>query len=205
MSTITCRTVAVGICILSFLALGTGNVAFGIILQPGDPQPGFPNFTFTFDEQGNNLLQSTAIPSGPVPVAPAPGGGIEFILPVPVVPGVVVVNGPSDVGPNNMAGFSDMLTFDNQGNNGLLIYQSLLDDPSTDLADVAGLIALATQYVIQENGPEGNNGFQWTPVPVGLTVYNGISDIPEPSTFVLATLGVGALALFARRQRKLAA
>jgi len=134
-----------------------------------------------------------------------PGGGLDFFLPVPVVAGDVIVVNPLDVTDNNPNGFSDLLTF-LPGIHGTLVYRSLLDEmePFPDPADVAGLIFPATPFSVLESGPEGNNGFVWIvgdPAGPSYTVYNGISDTPEPSTFVLGGLGLVALFLIRRWRR----
>jgi MYXO-CTERM domain-containing protein len=108
---------------------------------------------------------------------------------------------PGDIGPNNPNGFSDQLQFHQGGpTGGLLTYLSLLDDNEPpDLADVVGLVPAGGPAVL-EMGPEGNNGFVWGPTPSG-AIYQGISDTPEPSTFILGGLGLLALFLIGRRRR----
>jgi len=181
--------------LLGVVALGAANIAFGG--QPADPGTpiGTPGFVMTFDENGHATINGQ-----PSPVL-AVGPGVTYILPGPVVPGFVNVFGPSDIGPNNPNGFSDLLQFVQGGpTGGLLIYSSLLDDPSTDLADVPGLVQQAGPGVV-ETGPEGNNGFVWVgPTDPTQTKYIGISDIPEPSTFILGGLGLLALFLIGRRR-----
>jgi hypothetical protein len=50
---------------------------------------------------------------------------------------------------------------------------------------------------VLEVGPEGANGFTWTPSP---NTYNGISDTPEASSFLL--LGTGLLGIAGYMRRK---
>ena len=52
--------------LLSAVALSTGNIAFGDIHQPGAPVPGNPDFTFSFDEQGNGIINGQQVPFGVV-------------------------------------------------------------------------------------------------------------------------------------------
>jgi hypothetical protein len=180
--------------------LGSGNIAFGQGL-PGTPLPGMPGFILEFDEAGHGRIIT---PAGAVdnPGVPLVGGGVSYALPVPVFPGDVVVINLLDVSPLNPSGYSDLLTFAGS----TLLYRSLLDEsePFPDPADVAGLIFPATSFSTLESGPEGFNGFVWL-VDSGLpsyTVYNGISDIPEPSTFVLGGLALITLCVVGRRRRR---
>jgi len=183
---------------LGLVTLGSGKIALAVSL-PGTPLPGNPGFILEFDEAGHGriITDAGAVDNPGVALA---GGGLVYTLPVPVAPGDVIVVNPLDISPDNPNGFSDLLTFDGHG----LIYRSLLDEDEAfpDPADVAGLIFPTTPFTILESGPEGNNGFVWL-VDSGLpsyTVYNGISDIPEPSTFVLGGLGLTALFLVGRRR-----
>jgi len=200
MSTLTFRTLAVGTSLLIALAVGSAKIAIGgLPPNPGMPVGGTPGFTMTFDENGNATINGQPVPM----LGIAPGGGIVYPLPGPVFPGFVNVFGPSDIGPNNPNGFSDLLQFQGGGpNGGVLIYSSLLDDPSApDLADVVGLLQQNTPFSVIEFGPEGNNGFVWIgPNDPTQTLYQGISDIPEPSTFILGGLGLIALFLIGRRR-----
>jgi hypothetical protein len=137
----------------------------------------------------------------PNPGVPQPGGGLLYALPVPVAAGDVLVLDPLDVSPTNPTGFSDLLTFSGT----TLLFRSLQDESEMfpDPADVLGLIAPDTPFSVLESGPEGFNSFVWI-LDSGLpsyTVYNGISDIPEPSTFILGGLGLVALFLVGRRRR----
>ena len=58
-----------------------------------------------------------------------------------------------------------------------MIYYSDQDDPVHALADTGFPTGFPIGgFSIDEVGPEGNNGFTWTP---GGNVYNGISDVPD--------------------------
>jgi hypothetical protein len=187
------------ISILGVLAFGAADSVAGLPLQPGSPVPGVPDFIFSFDENGHGFFNGQPVPENPVT-----GGGIDYFLPVPVVPGDVIVNGPSDIGTTGGNGFSDLLTFMQGTTGGVLFYQSLADDSSApDLADIVNLIAPTTSFAVLETGPEGNNGFVWNPLP-SQTFYRGISDIPEPSTIVLGGLGLASLVALAYRRRRAA-
>jgi hypothetical protein len=176
---------------------------------PGSPNVG-PSFTLLFDEKGNGVL-TTAAGSSPAPGVPVAGGGIRYFLPVVVSTGDVIIRGPSDVSLNNPNGFSDLLTFTNDGpgGNGVLLYRSLIDDLDSfpDPADVLGLVAPTVPSFTDETGPEGSNGFVWLDPTGGNigdpTIYRGISDgtIPEPSSFILGGSGLLALVLIGCRRR----
>lgn len=188
---------------LSLLAFGSARNA---LAQPGAPLPGVPGFTLSFDEQGNSLLNGGPNPN---PVIPVSGGGIQFFLPGQISPGFVLVTNPLvDTTTANPNGDTDLLTFSNQiiasGQTvGVMLFESLIDDTDgvNDPADVSVFNFLAPAITILETGPEGNNGFQWI---AGSAIYNGTSDgrIPEPSTFVLAGLGLLSLAALAYRRRR---
>jgi hypothetical protein len=202
MLTITHRTLAVGILILSTVAIGSARIAFAQAI--GQPLAAVPPFKLNFDETGASLLNGLANPNQVVPVA---GGGIDFYLPGIVQPGQILVNSSVDVDPNNISGDSDLLTFFNGPDNtgaltGIMRYESLIDpfDPLLP-ADVARLNYMVPVQSIGEVGPEGTNGFLYV---VPGAAYNGISDgflTPEPSTFILGGLGLLSLAALAYRRR----
>ncbi len=193
------------------LAIGWDNIGFAQPLKPGTPLGGAPDFILEFDEAGHGRV-ITGVGAGAVAVAvdqtgvPQLGGGIAYSLPVPVVPGDVVINSLelSEASRDNPSGFSDLLTFSNLENQGVLLYRSLQDEnePTPDPADVLGLLPADTAFSTFETGPEGNNSFAWLGDVNGTssTVYNGISDIPEPSTFVL--LGLALAGFLGHRLRK---
>jgi hypothetical protein len=188
--------------LLGLVTFGPVKTAVG---QPGTPLGGAPGFQLEFDELGHGrYLTPTSGGYIDDPGVPQPGGGLLFFLPVPVSPGDVLVVNPAEAGPNNPSGFSDLLSFEGHS----LLYRSLQDESELhpDPADVLGLTAPGTAFSTLESGPEGMNGFVWLVDPSGpsYTVYNGISDTPELSTFVLG--GLGLIALFViRRWRRAAA
>jgi hypothetical protein len=212
MNTNICRTLAIGVSILSALAFLPARFAFA---QPGKPLVGFPDFTLKFDEQGNNLLQfnnpslgSMVLPTNPTAI------GLEFLLPVSVASGDVLVQATHDIDTlKNPNGDSDLLSFFDRPNNfgtldHVMLFQSLIVDATDTLpADVNAFTffnAAVPPSFASEIGPEGSNQFFWTPgLPTG-TMYNGISDgtIPEPSTVVLGSLGLLSLAALAYRRSR---
>jgi hypothetical protein len=183
------------------LPLGWGHVARGDRGTPGMPFPGVPDFTLSFDENGNGNFNGQ-----PLQGISLTGGGIEYIFPVAnIFGGDVLVTNPLDVSLSNPNGVSDLLDFFVEpGIGSILIYTSLLDDTSPpDLADVP-ILNFPTDglFFVAETGPEGNNGFTWLdPTGASHTAYIGISDVPEPTTTILAVMGLVALLLFGWRHR----
>jgi PEP-CTERM motif len=175
------------------LFLASATVAYGQAgAVPGTPlSPATPPSLLIFDENGNSFLNGLRQPNA----VAAPQGGALYLLPNPVVPGVVDVKGTPDEPTTAPFGYSDRLIFDNFQNRvgqlqGLMIFQSWIDDAdlSHDLADAQFQLPLSN-FVVAEQGVEGNNVFIWT---AGQAVYLGISDgaVPEPSTLVLGAVGL---------------
>lgn len=189
------------------ITFGSTGVAFSQTL-PGTPIDGSPPFTLTFDEQGNGTLTTPSGSSSAFHTANE--YGIQYLLGFRVEPGDVIVTSPHDISPTNPLGLSDNLHFWNDDNlGGLMYYQSLWDDDDTlhDLADVpiSNFYATTSDFMVSEIGPEGNNYFVWSVPTPGFsdpTIYYGISDIPEPSTFILGGLGLVALYLIGSRRRR---
>jgi len=183
----------------------------------------FAQLVYTFDENGNSSGPSSAPPISPGVLQPDPSGALGlpvpvlvYNLPLPVVPGDVVLTEPGN--PATGGQNSDVIRFWNPTgiNATQIIFYS--DNSTTEPGDVppdAGLAdtglppQLFNPVFIPEVGPEGNNGATYTPAPgapgsiAGAVVtYNIISDspIPEPGTLALAAL-IGGLLLITWKRR----
>jgi hypothetical protein len=169
----------------------------------------FGQALFTFDENGNGNFNGTPLP---FTVGLDPSGGVTtspvliYSLPFSVVPGDVGLVEPND--PTQRA--SDIIRFFDPagGNQSVLIFYSDVStaDPADALAD-SGLPFAPNAILINEIGPEGNNGAFWAPAP-GLpgsnsagANYNFISDVPEPGTVALLLSGLGVLFAIRRFRR----
>jgi hypothetical protein len=162
-----------------------------------------------FDENGNNGTNFTGgapLPSGfgPDPLSTGPPAATLFyVVPFPIVTGDVQLTEPP-------TGISDLVRFENTGGGGMIFFYSDNLDGGGDLADV-GLPTLLgpNPTVIAEVGPDNNNSAVYTPTPgmPGFPLagppaiqYNIISDVPEPTSILLAALGGASLLLALRRR-----
>jgi len=171
------------------------------------------SFILNFDENGNGSINING--AGFVPLqgilAPDPTQtgsplALMYLLPPQVTP---VVNGDVQIfEPNSNSNIeSDRLRFTNglgvvfapagPSADRMYYYSDLEASGNQDLADTGLPPLIGTPASVLEVGPEGANGFTWTPSP---NTYNGISDTPEASSFLLLGTGLLSIAGFMRRK-----
>jgi hypothetical protein len=166
---------------------------------------------FTFDEFGKS--SGTGISPGAMQLDPSgglPGLVMVYNLNFSVIPGDVALTEPGAPIPGP---FSDIVRFWNPTGGGpsqIIFYSDVSSaDPADAPADTGLPQQLFNLVVINEVGPEGNNGAVYTPTPnqpgsvnaaVPPPTYNIISDVPEPGTVTLIVAGAGLL-LFTLKQR----
>jgi len=176
----------------------------------------FAQLIYTFDESGNSSGPSSAPPISAGVLQPDPSGGLTVPVLVYTVPLSLVTGDVMLTEPGQPAGgqFSDVVRFWNPTgvNSTQIIFYSDFSaaDPADALADTGLPSQLINPVLINEVGPEGNNGASYTPpaggpgsLPGALIQYNIISDVPEPNSLALAGVGAGLL-LFASKRRCLA-
>lgn len=171
---------------------------------------GVPGVLFTFDENGNGNLDGQPVRGQ---MAPDPSGGLAanvliYQLPFLAMPGDVGLLEPGQ----SSSAPSDLVRFFNPAgaNFSFVIFYSDISptDPPDALADT-GLPVSPNAILINELGPEGNNGAVWIPLPgqpgadpTGAQItYNIISDVPEPGSMLLAGLSGGLLLLMKVRRQ----
>lgn len=207
--------------------LGAVALALGLLCAGGEASAQFA-VTITVDEFGNGTLTNTSGFSGTLPSAflPDPGpGGLASALtyglfsPPGLVAGDLVL-----VEPGISGGVSDIIRFNpNQtiaGTTGTMVFYSDNADGSDSPADTGFPSALYTNTLaVVEVGPEGANGFTYTPTagqpgfvtgsagPVTYVLHSDVT-VPEPSSLVLAGTSAAAwvvVSLARARRRKLIA
>lgn len=198
------------LCALSLLALGCAASAQGF------------SITIAVDENGNGRLTNTAGFSAPLPfaLAPDPGpGGLPAALTYDLLnPPGLVAGDLLLLEPGTRTTLSDIIRFNAAsftGGAGSLVFYSDNADGADALADTGFPTAqYANNVTAFELGPEGDNGFTYTPVagqpgfvagaggPVTYLIRSDVSAVPEPGSLALLLCGGAASALFVVRRRR---
>jgi len=191
--------------VLLALTLSTIITATTALGQAGGP-------VWTLDENGPALLNGPLVGfANGAPKLDPISGLVGWYYPLgPSLPGDLVLQEP----PQTNA-ISDILRFDGQGV--FFFSDREAGETNADHADVFQMPALnntnGPTIFRLEVGPEGNNGFFWTPAPgqpgfdtsgalPGLS-YNIISDaVPEPNTVSLVLMAGAILTLRALRKEE---
>lgn len=178
----------------------------GILAASATTVFGQAGLIFTFDENGNGNLNGQPIPFTVI-VEPLSGiPTLRYSLPFLTAPGDVLVTEPAEPGAPYL---SDIVRFDAVGN---VYFFSDLPDPgeNPDLADVGIPNVISPYVIVAEQGTDVYNYGVWVPtaadqpgfVVTGAPIqYMIISDVPEPSSLLLATLGGGLLFLLKSRRQ----
>jgi len=204
-------------------------LAVGLSLCMANPVSAAFTITITVDENGNGQFMNSTGFSQPLPDGlfpdPGPGGApnaltYDLLNPPGITPGDLLLLEPGS------QSLSDVIRFNPTsftGGSGSLVFYSSADDGIDTLADGAlgpmpGLPSAfyANTLTEMEVGPEGNNGFTYTPTAGepgfvagagGPTTYVITSDAPatatpEPATLALAGISIAGLSGYAWRLRK---
>ncbi len=169
----------------------------------------------SLDENGHGSFNGVAFTGALVPVDPSGGvAGPVLLYTVPAAAGQLTI-GDVRIIETGTTNTSDQIRF--WSNNTVIFYSGReAGETNFDLADTSGLpnVLLPNAPAVVETGVEGNNFALYTPLigPGGsnpgangnpATTYSFISDVPEPSTVILAGLSGGLLLLARWRRRRL--
>jgi hypothetical protein len=197
-----------------------GSLVSALLLSSAYAQ-GF-SVTITVDENGNGTFANSGGFFSPLPgvLAPDPGpGGLPIALtydllnPPGLVAGDLILFEPR--GENGV--LSDIVRFNLSsptGGTGSLVFYSDNADTGSDLADTGFPTATYTnKLTATEIGPEGANGFTYTPTagqpgfvagaagPVTYVLESDVASVPEPSTLI-PLAGICGILLVALTKRK---
>jgi hypothetical protein len=190
-----------------------------VYAPPPQPQQEF-SVTITVDENGNGLFTNTSGFISPLPVSlvqdPGPGGlpgalTYDLLGPPGLTAGDLLILEPGSTGV-----LSDQIRFNPNQGTGSLVFYSDTSDGNQDRADIGFPTALYTNNLaVFEVGPEGNNGFSYTPTagqpgfvagaggPVTFVLQSDVL-VPEPASIVLGGIGIsiGLAYAYVRRGRR---
>lgn len=192
-------------------------LAFSLLAIAGKAEAQGFNVTITVDENGHMHFQNSAgfdqFFAGFLAPDPGPGGGASALTyslqnPPGLVAGDLLLFESANL-------LSDVIRFN--ASNGTLVFYSDVDDGADALADMPFPSAFYTNtFSAFEVGPEGSNGFTYTPLagqpgfvtgaagPVTYIIQSDTVAAPEPSTIVLMLTGLTGLGGVAMRRRRLA-
>jgi len=192
----------IGAFVIAMAIPQTANAAFTINITVDENGNG----RFTNSNGFNSALQSA------LQLDPGPGGltgALIYGLLNP--PGLTAGDLLIDEAPGVL---SDVIRFNPNelcfGTLGCLVFYSDNSDGGRDLADNGFPTAFYPNSVtVNEVGPDGNNGFTYTPIAgqpgfvagaSGPVTYVINSDVPEPSSILLLGTGLGAVIFICRKR-----
>jgi hypothetical protein len=182
-----------------------GIAALEARAQLAGTEVGPGSFILNFDENQNGSmnLDGTGWAAHPGGFATDPNTGILQLLYTVNAAGLVD-NGDVRIYDDFIGGhISDVLRFtDLNGNMGgqtadrMFFYSDDMDGDAADIGIPAALFPNDGGGILEVNG-----AFTWTPNGAAFNVYNGVSDVPEPSTLGLLAIG-GLVALRLLRRKR---
>jgi hypothetical protein len=197
---------------------GALALAVGLLSAGSEARAQVSVITLTVDENGNGTINGFTglqpLPSS-MQADPGPGGlasalTYDLLGPPGLVAGDLVLLEPGAGGT-----LSDLIRFNPQQGSGSMVFYSDSLDGGNDKADTGLPTGRYTNVVtVTELGPEGLNGFVYTPTagqpgfvagaPVPVTYVINSDVAPEPSSLALCGTAAltGALISMARRRRR---